>query len=67
MNLGIHESLEVHELLTFKTHCAQKAKVLQGMTNNQELKSMLQQDIQKSQEHIRSLRSLVEQAPSYKS
>ncbi|RRJ67458.1 hypothetical protein EHV15_07300 [Paenibacillus oralis] len=45
MAYGLHETLEVHELATFKTLCMTKSKTMQILVADPELKQILQQDV----------------------
>ncbi|WP_327837602.1 hypothetical protein [Bacillus salipaludis] len=38
--LGMHEALEVHELLTFKTLCLTKATTMSALAQDAELKAI---------------------------
>lgn len=53
------ESLELHELLTFKSLCATKSATLTAMVTDEVLKTMLQQDVEMSQTQIRDLENLI--------
>jgi similar to spore coat protein len=54
-NLGVHESLELHELVTFKSLCLTKASIMQGLVTNPELKAIMQQDVTMTSRHIEEL------------
>jgi len=56
---GTHETVELHELLSFKNVCLAKEIAMQGMVQDSELQSIIRQDIQKSQQHIRELQNLL--------
>ncbi|WP_374718914.1 DUF892 family protein [Parageobacillus toebii] len=56
---GTHETLELHELLAFKNVCLAKNTAMQGMVSDPQLKSLIQQDIQKTQQQIRDLQNLL--------
>lgn len=58
--LGVHETLELHELLTFKTLCATKSSTMSTLASDAQLKSMLQQDTKLSKQHINELQSILE-------
>lgn len=60
--LGAHEALEVHELLNFKTLCAAKSKLLQGLIFDQELKDLMEKDVQQALRDIANLQSLYQKA-----
>lgn len=57
--LGMHETLELHELLTFKTVCATKSATMVGLVNDSQLKSLMQQEVQASKHHINDLKNLL--------
>ncbi len=59
--LGVHETLELHELLNLKTNCLAKAVQMQNQVNDPELKSMLQRDADSSRRHIDDLQRLLSQ------
>lgn len=56
---GTHETLELHELLMFKSTCLAKSAAMQQMASDPQLKSLIQQDMQKTQQHIRDLQNLL--------
>jgi similar to spore coat protein len=58
LQLSMHESMEVHEMLNFKTVCATKSKLMQGLVFDQELKSLLQKDVEQSINAIKILQGL---------
>ncbi len=51
--------LELHELLMFKNTCLAKSAAMQQMASDPQLKSLIQQDMQKTQQHIRDLQNLL--------
>lgn len=54
---GVHESLEIHELLTFKSLCFTKAVVMQGLVTDQGLKELMQEDVSMSAMQIEELQN----------
>ncbi|GED13960.1 hypothetical protein AM501_02985 [Aneurinibacillus migulanus] len=60
--LAMHETLELHEILTFKTVCCTKSATMQGLVTDPELKSLLQQDVQASKQHIQELQGVLSRA-----
>lgn len=40
--LAPHESMDLHEVLNFKTLCLAKSKLMQGLVFDQELKALMQ-------------------------
>ncbi|MDQ0246293.1 hypothetical protein J2S09_003897 [Bacillus fengqiuensis] len=53
--LGLHETLEVHELLTFKNLCLTKASTMMGLVQDEELKTLLSEDVSMGQQQIERL------------
>lgn len=54
-----HESIEVHELLTFKNLCAMKTSSLAGLIQDEELKSILLSDVNQTKQQIVDLKNLL--------
>lgn len=61
--LAAHESFEIHEALNFKTLCLAKSKLMQGLVFDQELKSLMEKDVQQSIQAIADLRAAYAKAP----
>jgi similar to spore coat protein len=57
--LALHESLEVRELLSFKNVCLTKSQTMQALVTDDNLKSLLQQDVQKSAKNIQELQGIL--------
>lgn len=57
-----HESIELHEILTFKNVCLTKAVTMSALVSDNELKSIMQQDIATTKGQIKELRGLLEHA-----
>lgn len=57
-----HESVELHRILTFKNVCLTKAFTMSALVSDNELKSILQQDITTTERQIKELRGLLEHA-----
>jgi similar to spore coat protein len=55
-NLGVHESLELHELVTFKSLCLTKVSIMQGLVTDPKLKEIMQQDVGMTSQHIEELK-----------
>ncbi|WP_425458056.1 spore coat protein [Bacillus rubiinfantis] len=53
--LALHETMETHELLNFKTVCLLKSKLMQGMCFDNELKALMEKDVQQSKHDINEL------------
>lgn len=45
-SLSAHERLQLHELLNFKTLSAAKAKAIDGLLTDKDLKALVQEDLQ---------------------
>lgn len=58
-NPPLHETLEIHELLNLKTITMTKSKMLQGLVFDQELKALLQQDVEESMVAVNILQRLL--------
>lgn len=57
-SLSSHEVMEIHELLNFKTLCMTKSKLLQGLVLDQDLKALMNKDVQQSIIAVNELRGL---------
>lgn len=64
--LGLHETMQIHEMLNFKTVCATTSKMLEGIVFDQELKALLEKDVQQSISAITQLQSLIQKSPTTK-
>lgn len=61
--LAPHESLDLHEAINFKTLCLLKSKLMQGLVFDQELKALMQKDVEQSIQALTELQSSYELAP----
>lgn len=61
--LAPHETMQVHEMLNFKTVCMTTSKLMEGVVFDQDLKALLEKDVQQSIMDIKTLQSLYEKAP----
>jgi len=61
--LAAHESLDLHEMLNFKTLCLAKSKLMQGLVFDQELRSLMQKDVEQTIQAIAELQEVYSQAP----
>jgi similar to spore coat protein len=59
-NLTLHETMEIHELLNFKTICMMTSKLIQGVVFDQELKSLLEKDTRQSRQAVVVLQGLLD-------
>ncbi len=57
-----HEAFELHELLTSENLSATKTATMAGLVTDSQLKSMFQQDLTVTQDNIRELQGLLQQA-----
>jgi len=55
INLALHETMETHEILNFKTVCLLKSKLMQGICFDNELKALMEKDVQQSIQDIYEL------------
>lgn len=58
-NLTLHETMEIHELLNFKTICMTTSKLIQGVVFDQDLKALLGKDVQQSMQAVNALQGLL--------
>ncbi|WP_079911727.1 spore gernimation protein GerQ [Paenibacillus sp. 32352] len=61
--LAPHEALELHEALNFKTLCLAKSKLMQGLVFDQQLKALMQKDVEQTKLAIDELMAVYERAP----
>ncbi|MEH7120155.1 spore coat protein [Neobacillus vireti] len=54
-SLALHETMETHEILNFKTVCLLKSKLMQGICFDNELKVLMEKDVQQSIQDINEL------------
>lgn len=57
--LATHETMELLELLTTKNVCLTKSKTMQTLVSDNELKTILQNDVQNTARQITELQSLI--------
>ncbi|WP_195694916.1 spore coat protein [Priestia megaterium] len=60
--LTMHETLEVHEILTLKTSCVTKGTAMLELVEDEELKKILEEDVQTSTEAIKELKKILKKA-----
>lgn len=53
--LALHETLETHEIINFKTVCLLKYKLMQGICFNNDLKQLIEKDVKQSIQDINEL------------
>jgi len=61
--LAPHESVDLHEIINFKTLCVAKSKLMQGLVFDQDLKALMQKDVQQSIQDLTELQAIYERAP----
>ncbi|MBM6617967.1 spore gernimation protein GerQ [Bacillus suaedaesalsae] len=61
--LAPHESLDLHEAINFKTLCVAKSKLMQGLVFDQELKALMQKDVEQSSQDLAELQEIYKRAP----
>ncbi len=60
--LALHETLDLHEIISFKNVCVTKSAMMQNLISDQQLKSFLEQDVQKGQQQIKEIQELLSQS-----
>ncbi|MDP4109947.1 MAG: spore coat protein [Bacillota bacterium] len=64
--LSPNESLKLHEMLNFKTVCMTSSKLMEGVVFDQELKTLLERDVQQSVLAVNDLQNMLKKAPDIK-
>ena len=59
MKYALHETLETHEIAVFKANCLTKSKTMKALVSDQELKQLMQQDIDLSTRQLQELASIL--------
>ncbi|MEO2203587.1 spore gernimation protein GerQ [Paenibacillus pabuli] len=62
-HLAGHESLDLHEVINFKTLCLAKSKLMQGLVFDQDLKDLMQKDVIQSMQALQDLQAIYTKAP----
>lgn len=57
-----NESMQLHEILTFKNICLTKAVTMSPLVSDDQLKAILQQDVSTSQKHLKELIDLMKKS-----
>ncbi|OMP66140.1 spore coat protein [Domibacillus epiphyticus] len=57
-SLGFHETMELHEMVNFKTNCLLKSKLMQGVCFDVDLKALMEKDVTLSIHQLNELQSL---------
>lgn len=61
--LADHESLDLHEVINFKTLCLAKSKLMQGLVFDDDLRALMQKDVEQSMQALGELQSIYLRAP----
>ncbi|PLS16067.1 spore gernimation protein GerQ [Bacillus sp. M6-12] len=61
--LAAHESLDLHEVINFKTLCLAKSKLMQGLVFDNDLRALMQKDVDQSKQALGELQKIYERAP----
>jgi len=61
--LAPHESLDLHEVINFKTLCVAKSKLMQGLAFDQDLRNLMQKDVDQSIQSLNELQAIYQRAP----
>lgn len=62
MSYALHEVLEIHEIVAFKTLCLTKAKTMQMLVSDTELKAIMQMDSELATRQLQDLGHILKQA-----
>ncbi|WP_174731440.1 hypothetical protein [Mesobacillus harenae] len=57
--LGVHETLDLHEILTFKNLCVTKSALMSKLVQDDELKQILENDAASGYQEIQQLQGLI--------
>jgi similar to spore coat protein len=60
--LAPHETMETHEIVNFKTVCLLRAKLMQGICFDNDLKRLMEKDVQQSIKDINELLSFYKES-----
>ncbi|MDF2558127.1 MAG: spore gernimation protein GerQ [Bacillales bacterium] len=61
--LADHESLDLHEIINFKTLCLAKSKLMQGLVFDHDLRALMQKDVEQSMQALGELQAVYKRAP----
>lgn len=61
-SLAYHETMDTHEMLNFKTTCLMKSKMMIGICFDNDLKALMDKDIQQSLQALKELKIIYTQA-----
>jgi similar to spore coat protein len=57
--LAVHETLEIHEIMTMKQACLVKSYAVTPLVKDDRLKKLIEQDIQHSETALEELQALL--------
>ncbi|WP_062047290.1 hypothetical protein [Bacillus sp. JCM 19034] len=57
-NSAFHETMDIHELLNLKTVALLKSKMMQGVVFDQELRALMEKNVQMSINDVKQLQRL---------
>lgn len=63
--LALHETLELHELLNFKAVCITKSQTMQRLVTDEDIKALMQKDVEQSRKAIDEMQSILASAKSH--
>nr|AYQ72244.1 spore coat protein [Cohnella candidum] len=58
LRMAPHETMEVHEMVNFKTLCLAQSKLMQGIVFDRDLKHLMQKDVEVTMRHLDQLKGL---------
>ena len=61
--LADHESLDLHEVINFKTLCLAKSKLMQGLVFDDDLRALMKKDVEQSIQALGELQVVYQRAP----
>ncbi|MEB2277875.1 spore gernimation protein GerQ [Bacillus sp. ILBB4] len=61
--LADHESLDLHEVINFKTLCLAKSKLMQGLVFDDDLRELMKKDVEQSIQALGELQAVYQRAP----
>jgi similar to spore coat protein len=64
--LAPSETIQIHEMLNLKTVCMTTSKMMEGVVFDQDLKRLLEKDVQQSITAIAGLQNLLSKTPIMK-
>lgn len=60
--ITVSETNQLHEIITFKNICLTKSITISPLVSDDELKSILKEDVVKAKQHIQELQRLMEKS-----